>query len=474
MYKELEWAFNNYILECKLIINENKKHVLPPSIVKNVLIPNKIGIIPHISTLLPSRFYNESLINVHTEDELTLRFIPYLENTTHLDVQHFNDTTIYDLSYNQNNEILSRLLENSSTVEVAELLNIEPEYFTKQCAKMNMYECSYDSLFNEMRKYFCARCLIFGCKIHTIRTKTCFDYESEVKCYCKDINNPAQTTLNSNLIIIEKDKIKENLKMFNNDKCLTSFNLFLKYNITISCRDLGKKMPLYKKILRSMYSITNSNKLPEVCDHTGKCYQNARCICFTNGTGCDSKCLCTFCNYMFYGCKCKNSCTKRCSCSKINKTCDEHCECHCDSKNMSSCEWYIPLIYKSTYIYKSAKKGLGCFAGENIKKNEFVIEYVGEIISNDEGNRRANFYDANGLSYIFEYTDKHCLDAFLVGNNSRFINHSTNQNLYIKKLWMKRALRICFYAARNIKLGEELFFNYNYSDEYKKKFNLID
>jgi SET domain-containing protein len=63
------------------------------------------------------------------------------------------------------------------------------------------------------------------------------------------------------------------------------------------------------------------------------------------------------------------------------------------------------------------------------------MEYVGEIISIEEADRRGAIYDAEGRTYLFDldYTPddetdvhKYAVDATQCGNVSHFVNHSVS------------------------------------------------
>ena len=74
-------------------------------------------------------------------------------------------------------------------------------------------------------------------------------------------------------------------------------------------------------------------------------------------------------------------------------------------------------------------RGWGVKALELIRKNTFVVEYVGEVITNEEAERRGVQYDAEGRTYLFDldFNDIDCtysVDAAHEGNISHFINHS--------------------------------------------------
>ena len=46
-------------------------------------------------------------------------------------------------------------------------------------------------------------------------------------------------------------------------------------------------------------------------------------------------------------------------------------------------------------------EGCGLFAGQPFKKDEFIGEYLGEIITYEEANNRHIYYDVNNYYYLF-------------------------------------------------------------------------
>ena len=116
-------------------------------------------------------------------------------------------------------------------------------------------------------------------------------------------------------------------------------------------------------------------------------------------------------------------------------------------------------------VRKSGVHGKGVFALQDIPEGERLIEYVGEIISWKEAQRRHpwNPEDPNHTFY-FHVDEKRVIDAAYGGNASRWINHSCDPNCEAAHLesdsGKKRKDRIYIEAMRDIAPGEELTYNY--------------
>jgi SET domain-containing protein len=104
---------------------------------------------------------------------------------------------------------------------------------------------------------------------------------------------------------------------------------------------------------------------------------------------------------------------------------------------------------------------MGLFIGEDAKKGDFLGEYLGEILSPAEVERRGALYDKRGTSYIFTLNKVQAIDATRMGNKLRFINHQHKKfNCRPKILMVNGAHRIGFWMTRDMVAGEELFFDY--------------
>ena len=129
-------------------------------------------------------------------------------------------------------------------------------------------------------------------------------------------------------------------------------------------------------------------------------------------------------------------------------------------------------LSKQILIGQSFVDGLGAFAGENIKESEFICEYLGERVPEDEAERRGRIYDDYGCSYLFKLDREHTIDATIFGASIKFANHSNvNQNCYAKVVSVNGEYRIGIYALRAIAKGEELLFDYGYRKDQKKFVN---
>ncbi len=113
-------------------------------------------------------------------------------------------------------------------------------------------------------------------------------------------------------------------------------------------------------------------------------------------------------------------------------------------------------IAKDT-IPRRSSAGIGLFAREDIKKGEFIIEYVGEIVDRKEADNR-------GGKYLFETNKNRVVDGKDRSNKARYINHACKPNAEVT---IERG-HINIYAIKNIKAEEEI--NYDYGKEYTDEY----
>ena len=106
---------------------------------------------------------------------------------------------------------------------------------------------------------------------------------------------------------------------------------------------------------------------------------------------------------------------------------------------------------------RSGVHGKGVFALMDLAEGEMLLEYAGEVIKWKEALRRHPHDPQNpNHTFYFHIDDKHVIDGKFGGNSSRWINHSCQPNCEAED----EEGRIFIKALRNIKAGEELFFDY--------------
>ena len=66
----------------------------------------------------------------------------------------------------------------------------------------------------------------------------------------------------------------------------------------------------------------------------------------------------------------------------------------------------------------------------------FIMEYVGEVLSESQFHKCAKKYSKNDAQhfYFMALSSEHFIDASCKGNTSRFINHSCNPNSETQKV----------------------------------------
>jgi hypothetical protein len=138
---------------------------------------------------------------------------------------------------------------------------------------------------------------------------------------------------------------------------------------------------------------------------------------------------------------------------------DEDCNCGRGCQNQR----FQRKQYADVSVIKTEKKGYGLRVNTDLQPNDFIFEYIGEVINEPTFRRRTIQYDEEGIKhfYFMSLTKNEFVDATKKGNLGRFCNHSCNPNCYVDKWVVGEKLRMGIFAERHIKAGEELVFNYN-------------
>lgn len=120
-----------------------------------------------------------------------------------------------------------------------------------------------------------------------------------------------------------------------------------------------------------------------------------------------------------------------------------------------------PAVTLPDHHYKLVKAkrgvaGLGLFAGENIKKGELIIEYIGNILNKEEADKKTT------SQYLFEITRNKTIDGSPRWNIARYCNHACDEAANAESE-IKRG-RVFVKAIKDIKEGDEIC--YDYGEEF--------
>jgi SET domain-containing protein len=120
----------------------------------------------------------------------------------------------------------------------------------------------------------------------------------------------------------------------------------------------------------------------------------------------------------------------------------------------------LALPLDQPFVVKKSKiAGKGAFATRDIQKGERLIEYLGERVTHAVADDR---YDDHASSahhtFLFSVNRSVVIDAYVDGNDARFINHSCDPNCESE---IERG-RVFIDAIKPIKKGEELTYDYAY------------
>ncbi|CAJ0764025.1 5367_t:CDS:10, partial [Entrophospora sp. SA101] len=197
------------------------------------------------------------------------------------------------------------------------------------------------------------------------------------------------------------------------------------------------------------------------CNHPGEPCDKS-CPCFKANVSCEKYCFCDpDCIRRFSGCDCHSTgggicLDTNCHCFNSGRECDpDRCRCpasKCSHEPPENCK-NMPILkgcFKHTLVGISNVSGWGLYVMEYVNKNDYLGEYVGELISQKEAERRGRIYDKRGVSFLFNLNKESVIDATRKGNKFRFINHSSSPNTACRRI----------YAIQDLEPGQELFFDY--------------
>uniref|UniRef100_A0A0E0LVD0 SET domain-containing protein n=1 Tax=Oryza punctata TaxID=4537 RepID=A0A0E0LVD0_ORYPU len=112
--------------------------------------------------------------------------------------------------------------------------------------------------------------------------------------------------------------------------------------------------------------------------------------------------------------------------------------------------------------------GWGSRALEAIEKDDFVIEFVGEVIDDETCEERLEDMRRRGDKnfYMCKVKKDFVIDATFKGNDCRFFNHSCEPNCQLQKWQVNGKTRLGVFASKAIEVGEPLTYDYRFEQHY--------
>ncbi|SZF05240.1 unnamed protein product [Blumeria hordei] len=120
-------------------------------------------------------------------------------------------------------------------------------------------------------------------------------------------------------------------------------------------------------------------------------------------------------------------------------------------------------------VIKTADRGYGVRSNRCFEPHQIIVEYTGEIITEDECDRRMNEdYKDNDCYYLMSFDQSMIIDA-TKGSIARFVNHSCKPNCRMVKWIVGGNPRMALFAGDEpIMTGDELTYDYKF-DPFSSK-----
>lgn len=114
--------------------------------------------------------------------------------------------------------------------------------------------------------------------------------------------------------------------------------------------------------------------------------------------------------------------------------------------------------------FMTEHKGWGVRTKQPIRKGIYILEYVGEVVTEREfKDRMATMYMLDTHHYCLNLDGGLVIDGHRMGSDGRFVNHSCAPNCEIQKWSVNGLFRMALFSLRDIRPDEELTYDYNFS-----------
>ena len=109
-------------------------------------------------------------------------------------------------------------------------------------------------------------------------------------------------------------------------------------------------------------------------------------------------------------------------------------------------------------------KGWGIKTRTSVAKGTFIMEYLGEVVTDKEFKRRMQTdYKHDSHHYCLHVGEGLVIDGYRMGGECRFVNHSCAPNCEMQKWSVNGVWRMALFSKVPIDINEELTYDYNFS-----------
>ena len=114
--------------------------------------------------------------------------------------------------------------------------------------------------------------------------------------------------------------------------------------------------------------------------------------------------------------------------------------------------------------FMTQEKGFGIRTRTAVSAGTFIMEYLGEVVSDREFKRRMQTdYQKDAHHYCLHLGEGMVIDGHRMGGECRFVNHSCKPNCEMQKWSVNGQYRMALFSAKDLALNEELTYDYNFS-----------
>lgn len=161
-------------------------------------------------------------------------------------------------------------------------------------------------------------------------------------------------------------------------------------------------------------------------------------------------------------CKPETNCGDNCLNRLVYTECSpETCPCRESCQNTKI---QRHMIAPGVERFMTKQKGWGVQTKLPIKKGTYILEYVGEVVTEREFKERmATLYTSDIHHYCLHLDGGLVIDGHRMGSDCRFVNHSCAPNCEMQKWSVNGLSRMALFAMQDIEPGEELTYDYNFS-----------